>query len=90
MRMRLGTTRGRSGLSVARRFAVIAVISAVPATPQCDLAVTMCMAWHLLFCERGLADSAGNTVRVGLRAASRASLMLIGRTHNGESLCGLN
>ena len=61
MRMRLGTTRGISGLSVARRFAVIAVIFAVPAAPRCDLAITMCMAWHLLSGQRGLTHSAGQT-----------------------------
>lgn len=61
MSMRLGTARGISGLSVSRRFAVIAVIFAVPAAPRCDLAITMCMAWHLLSGQRGLTHSAGNT-----------------------------
>ena len=61
MSMRLGTARGISGLSVSRRFAVISVIFAVPAAPRCDLAITMCMAWHLLSGQRGLTHSAGNT-----------------------------
>ena len=61
MSMRLGAARGISGLSVARRFAVIAVIFAVPAAPRCDLAITMCMAWHLLNAQRRSPDSAGQT-----------------------------
>lgn len=71
--MRLRTTRGISGLSVFRWFAVIAIIFAVPAIPAGNFAITMCMAWHLLYRERGRADSAGNTVRVGLRSAGGAS-----------------
>ena len=63
MRMRLGTTRGISGLSVARRFAVIAVISAVPAIPAGNFAITMRMAGHLLHRQRRLADSAGQAGR---------------------------
>ena len=71
MSMRLGTARGISGLSVARRFAVIAVIFAVPASPPCDFAITMCMARHLLFCERGLAHSAGKTVTFSKKSTKR-------------------
>ena len=59
--MRLGTACGIRGLSVARRFAVIAIIGAVPAIPSGNFAITMRMARHLLFCERGLPDSAGKT-----------------------------
>ena len=59
--MRLGTACGIRGLSVARRFAVIAIVGAVPAIPSGNFAITMRMARHLLFCERGLPDSAGQT-----------------------------
>ena len=48
--MRLGTACGIRGLSVARRFAVIAIIGAVPAIPSGNFAITMRMARHLLFC----------------------------------------
>ena len=59
--MRLGTACGIRGLSVARRFAVIAIIGAVPAIPSGNFAITMRMARHLLHGEsRGL-DSAGKT-----------------------------
>ena len=61
--MRLGTACGIRGLSVARRFAVIAIICTVPAIPCRHLAITMRMAGHLLFCERGLAHSAGQAGR---------------------------
>lgn len=61
--MRLGTACGIRGLSVARRFAVIAIIGAVPAIPSGNFAITMRMARHLLFCERGLPDSAGQAGR---------------------------
>mgnify|MGYP007001657669 CR=1 FL=1 len=59
--MRLGTACGIRGLSVARRFAVIAIIGAVPAIPSGNFAITMRMARHLLFCERRLPHSAGHT-----------------------------
>ena len=71
MSMRLGTARGISGLSVARRFAVIAVIFAVPAIPAGNFAITMRMAGHLLFCERGLAHSAGKTVTFSKKSTKR-------------------
>ena len=59
--MRLGTACGIRGLSVARRFAVIAIIGAVPAIPSGNFAITMRMAWHLLCGQRRFADSASKT-----------------------------
>ena len=57
--MRLGTACGIRGLSVARRFAVIAIIGAVPAIPSGNFAITMRMARHLLHAQGRAADSAG-------------------------------
>lgn len=76
--MRLRTTRGISGLSVARRFAVIPVISAVPALPPCDLAITMCISWHLLHAQRRSSHSAGKTVT------------FLQKSNKNEALCFLS
>ena len=61
--MRLGTACGIRGLSVARRFAVIAIIGAVPAIPSGNFAITMRMAGHLLHAQGRAADSAGQAGR---------------------------
>ena len=59
--MGLGTARGIRGLAVFRRFAVIAIICAVPAIPAGNFAITMRMARHLLHGEGRCPDSAGHT-----------------------------
>ena len=61
--MRLGTACGIRGLSVARRFAVIAIIGAVPAIPSGNFAITMRMARHLLHGEGRVPHSAGQAGR---------------------------